>query len=79
MRDFNVNGSVNNALRSIKPCRGTNPDQFDDWYKKSCFIRSISLPDTFCILEGASQTDQHHDIGGDGYTTSICRAAPGRV
>jgi len=38
MGDFNVNGSsLSHALRGVKPVRGSDPDQFDEWYKKVCF------------------------------------------
>ena len=56
MGDFNVNGSsLSHALRDITPFSGTNPDQFDDWYKKSCLTLSIARPGVLHILEGQAK------------------------
>ena len=56
MGDFNVNGSrLSHTLRGMKPFSGTNPDQFDDWYKKAYFTLSIARPDLFHILEGQAR------------------------
>ena len=56
MSDSHVNGSnLFSALRGIKPFSGTNPDQFDGWYKKACFRLSIARPDVFHVLEGQAR------------------------
>ena len=34
---------------------GRNPDQFDDWYKKSCLTLSIARPGVLHILEGQAK------------------------
>ena len=50
MSDVNTAGTFSNAMRGIKTFSGTNPDQFGDWYKSTCFTLNIARPDAFPIL-----------------------------
>lgn len=51
MGDFNVDGSLSNVLRGIKPSSSTNPNHFDDWYQTACFTLSIAHH----VLEGQTR------------------------